>query len=83
MILDISGQYWFAPGWIPLDQGVDFYTVDIESGSHDVMSIIPEFEWPAYSGQVSGLALWGALTDGAVTQLRGAVDCVVFGYRAL
>jgi len=83
VMLDIAGSYWFAPDWIPFDQGIDSYPIDIESGQSIVASIIPEFSWPDNVGDADNIGFWGALTDDAVTQLRGTADFMVFGYNTL
>ena len=81
VILDVYGSYWFAPSWIAGTEGFDCYFVDLQTGSHDVLQVIPEFEWPEVTDSASGLILYGAVTDPEITGILGDLDMVVFGYR--
>lgn len=80
VILDVYGSYWFAPSWISGMSGFDCYFIDLATGSHDVLPVIPEFIWPSGTGQASGLMFYGAVTDPALTQILGNLDVVMFGY---
>ncbi len=81
VILEVSGSYWFAPSWTGGTEGIDYYAVDLVTGSHNMLPIIPEFAWPEGARSADGLIFYGAVTDPAVTQILGNLDVVMFGYR--
>ncbi len=81
VILEVYGCYWFAPSWTGGTEGIDRYAVDLATGSHTVLPIIPDFAWPEGTGSANGLIFYGAVTDQAVAQILGDLDVVMFGYR--
>ncbi len=81
VILDVYGSYWFAPSWAYMDDGFDWYSMDLAPGARNIVSVIPDTVWPEGVGSADNLAFWGGLTDGAFLNLRGDFDRVIFGYR--
>ncbi len=74
MILDIYGDYFFAPGF----SSFDYYLLTYPSGalSYDVFS---ELQWPEGAG--SGQGTWyAAVTDPLITQIVGEMDICQFSW---
>jgi hypothetical protein len=72
VLLDVFGEYWFAPEWTHYpEQDISFYTIPQLSSGVTAMTIIPEFLWPSGAGSASGLNFHGALTNASVTQIVG------------
>ena len=80
VILDVYGSYYLAPSFRPLDQGVDFYEFDYPPGE-TVVTVIPEFLWPAGVGSAAGLIFYSALTDPGVTALVGSLGQWEFAFQ--
>jgi len=78
VILDVAGQYWFAPGW---GQEVSYINRTYPHGT-SVLEIIPEFPWPSATGSASGIIFWGAMTDSAMTSLFGEMSRIEFGFSS-
>ncbi len=82
VILEVYGHFWFAPSWIDMDNGIDFYSMDVpgQNFSH-VINVIPPFAWPHVDHDADNLFLYGAITDTDITTILGNLDMVDFGYR--
>lgn len=75
VILEIVGQYFFAPGF----SGLDAYRIDLPP-DETVIDVIPVFTWPD-SGCGAGTAAWyAAVTDPDITMILGAMDMFGFGW---
>lgn len=77
VVLDVFGEYWFAPGW---SQSLDFYLVDLAAGELLAHSVIPEFHWPEDVGSADGIVFWGALCNQEITEVIGVYDRITFGW---
>jgi hypothetical protein len=75
VVLDVYGNYWFAPSWSALEDGLDWYITDFPPGG-STLQVLPVFTWPTGVGSGSGVIFWGALTDPEMTVLIGAFDRV-------
>ena len=80
VILDVFGSFYCAPGYLPIEQAPDWFTLDIYPGLSR-MDVLPEFFWPDIGGAMSGLCFYGAMTDPAMTQLAGRMDIFYFGFH--
>ncbi len=81
VILDVYGDYWFAPAWTNIQNGVDYYRdLEFEPGLTGV-GIIEPFNWPEGVGQAGGIIFWGALTTPDMDALFGSVDSLTFGWN--
>ena len=76
VILDVYGEYWFAPAW---SGSVDAYALTGLLGVR--MMRVLQFDWPAVSGGADGLRFWGGLVMEGSIELFGYFDMVEFGYR--
>lgn len=79
VILDVAGDYWLAPGWGHVSEGLDFIDQDYPEGETRV-SVIPSFPWPGGVGSGSSIIFWGALTDPAITNVVGVLGQWTFGW---
>ncbi|MBN1355808.1 hypothetical protein JXA40_06000 [bacterium] len=75
VILDVSGQYFFAPGF----SGLDFYRIDLAPGITEI-EVLPEFPWPAGAGSTDGITWLAAMTNPQITRLFGEMDTWEFGW---
>ncbi len=80
VILDIFGQYWFAPSWKHYLEGVDYYERTFPSGLSKVI-VLDEFPWPSGAGEASGIKFHGALTDPGMSDLFGSMSTLTFGWN--
>ena len=80
IILDVLGDYWFAPSWVNVNSGLDSYNYSIPSGGW-TFQVLPIFLWPEIQGSFDGVTIWGALTDPGITTIVGEIDQVQFGWR--
>ncbi|MBN1878835.1 hypothetical protein JW823_01895 [bacterium] len=76
VILDVFGQYFFAPSF---DSTFDFYSQIFPVGS-STTDVLPEFTWPQGAGTAAGVIWYAALTDQSVTSLVGQMDSWTFGW---
>ena len=76
VVLDVYGQYFFAPSFTSFDQ----YTIDVTPGQQTI-NVLPMFNWPADAGAASGLWFYAAMTDQAITELFGTLDSFSFGWE--
>jgi serine protease len=80
VILDVYGTYWFAPGWVIMDQGIDYYSMTIPAGLHE-FNAIESFTWPSGTGSADGLFFHAAMTDPGISELYGNMSTWEFAYR--
>ncbi len=78
IILDVFGDYWFAPSWNP---GEDSYLCPGLIGVK--MLNVFHFEWPQIESSADGLRFWGAMIEKEESEIFGYYDCVEFGYQQL
>lgn len=77
VLLDVYGEYWFAPAW---SQGITYYVLTLPVGP-TLITVIPQFLWPAGVGSASGIYFHAALTDQAITTLIGVMSSYQFGWQ--
>ena len=76
VILDVYGQYFFAPSFGEFD-----YYEEVFPEGETIITVLPEFNWPPDTGSASGIIWYGAMTDPAVTELFGTLGTFEFGWR--
>jgi serine protease AprX len=77
VILDVYGQYFFAPSF----NDFDHYQVDLQVGAKDVI-VLDEFSWPDGAGSASGILWYAAMTDPDITALLGEMDMFTFAWSS-
>lgn len=75
VILDIFGNYFFAPGF----EGFDFVDASFPVGQTEVI-VLPEFLWPSGLGSIDGIRWFGMLTNLEMTDLASEVGIFEFGW---
>ncbi len=80
VLLQVFDQYWFAPTWTHIDDGIDYYEEDVESGMTR-KAIIPEFDWPVIQGSFTGLNFIGAMLNPEMNAILGNPGYWSFGYH--
>lgn len=80
VLLDVYGDYWFAPEWIYFRDGMDYYSLPFPQGLSEV-TVLEPFAWPDIHGEAQGIRFCGALTNPEMTELFGAMDFVEFGWE--
>ncbi len=79
VILDILGEYYFGPEFTEtFDNYLDEYPVFPPGVT--VVTVIPEFTWPAGVEAFQGAVWYAALTDPGITGVFGAWDMFAFGW---
>ncbi len=79
IVLDVYDEYWFAPTWTYYEDGIDYYSLEIQPGLEKLI-VIDEFLWPPDTGQANGIKFYGAFTDPNVTQLIGNLGNWTFSW---
>ncbi|MBN1356582.1 hypothetical protein JXA40_10015 [bacterium] len=78
VILDVFGQYYFAPSFSDFDNFLSCHpTFPI---GYTAVSVLPEFAWPAGAGTVAGVRWYAGLTNPGMTALCGTMDIWEFGW---
>jgi hypothetical protein len=79
IILDLHGNYYFAPGF---SQALDYYLDEIPSIAEGTtrLPVIEEFIWPAKCGYESGVQWISAVTDPNLTNIIGDLSTRSFGW---
>lgn len=77
VLLDVFGQYFFAPGF---QESLSFYSNDYLPGLSTVV-VLPAFNWPSGAGTADGIIWYAALTDPTISSLVGTMDSMAFGWR--
>lgn len=75
VILDVYGQYFFAPGF----NEFDYYSQSFQTGKNTVV-VIPEFIWPSNTGSADNIVWYGALTSPQITYIYGKLGTFTFGW---
>ena len=77
IVLDISGDYWFWPGWkhYPPDTDHQLWIVPTGTTTDNPM----QFTWPDITSSGSGIVFHGATLDPGSNNLRSYDSCL-FGY---
>jgi len=73
LLLDVYGQYWFAPGWT---QEVDVIYTGAHAGTTD-FEIPLSFTWPDVSGSATDIRFWGGIVASGTSNLLD-YDMVTF-----
>ncbi|GEM_PF-3412777 len=76
VVLEISGEYYFAPSF----GDFDVLVLTFLSGETTV-EILPEFIWPAGAGTFYGARFYAAMLDPGMTSVLGNVDTVTFAWE--
>ncbi|HPQ40851.1 MAG TPA: hypothetical protein PLV45_10800 [bacterium] len=76
VLLDVYGQYFFAPTF---EQDLAFYDQTYPPGRSTVV-VLPEFIWPSGAGSADNIIWYAALTDPSITSLVGTMDTMAFGW---
>jgi len=79
VILDVFGNYYSAPGWENLNDGISWYTIDLPTGE-TTTSVLPSFTWPSGVGSAAGLKFYGAMTNAVMNELLGVMSTWEFGW---
>jgi hypothetical protein len=77
VLLDVYGQYFFAPSFTDYDQ----YIIDVTPGSRTI-EILPTFVWPSGAGSASDIWFYAGMTDPDITELFGTFDGFRFGWSS-
>jgi hypothetical protein len=78
-ILDVYGEYFFAPDF----SSFAHYTIaDLQSAEVHTFEVLPEFVWPENAGTASGIAWYAAMTNSQMTELFGSLGYLEFGWSA-
>lgn len=80
LILDVYGDYFFAPSWINISEGIDYFLIDWIYNEAYTITIIREFQWPEGVGSMDNLIFWAAITDENMSQLLAGPESVTFGF---
>ncbi len=80
ILLDIFGEYWCAPSWININEGIDAYWFgSLPQGPYTFMVIEP-FQWPDIPDALDGLCFRGAMLNENYTDIMGRMDNWEFGF---
>ncbi len=75
VILDIMGNYYFAPGFSSFDR----YTITLAPGTMDQIVLEP-FNWPTGAGSFSSAIWYAAMTNTDMSELFGELGTWSFGW---
>ncbi len=77
VLLEVYGEFWFAPGWT---QDAQYYPPPFDSGL-TTFNAISTFQWPD-TGQDSlqGIKFYGALLNESMNDIYGGWDYLEFGF---
>ncbi len=78
VILDVFGQYYFAPSFSDFDHYLDQYG-SFPAGETEIV-VFSGFIWPSGVGRSSGIVFHAALTDPGMTRVVGKMDSWIFGW---
>ncbi|HPQ39476.1 MAG TPA: hypothetical protein PLV45_03810 [bacterium] len=76
VILDVYGEFFFAPAFSDFDH----YVLDVTPGEHHV-EVLPPFTWPAGAGSASGIRFYAGMTDPGIQELIGRFDSFDFEWH--
>ncbi|MBN2053596.1 hypothetical protein JW905_01660 [bacterium] len=80
VVLDVYGEYWMAPSWRSCEEGLDYYTIQIEVGETS-RQIIEPFNWPAGTGTADGIRFYGAIVAFEEAVVTGDIGVWEFGWE--
>ena len=49
VLMEVFGEYWSYPTWISLNDGLDYETVSVATGTNPLMELLPMFQMPGVS----------------------------------
>jgi len=75
VILDVYGTLFFAPGF----SDFDYFMLDASPGESEI-EVLPEFIWPAGTGQAASIRWLAALTNPDMTALTGSIGEFTFSW---
>ena len=78
IILDVGGALFFAPSFNDFDTYLDQYP-EFLPGKTEV-KVLDAFPWPKNTGTFEGAGWYAALTDPAMTKLKGDYSYIQFGW---
>jgi len=76
VILDVLGQYFFAPTFSEFDK----YDVILPANDMTKVEVLPMFSWPEGAGSASGIVFYAGMTNTQMNQLFGDLDSKTFGW---
>ena len=76
-----TDDYWFYPDWVRYPPGLDCMIMDINGFSNHDLNIIPEFDWPADTGEFFNASFIAAVvsTNGS---LISNIPILPFGWTS-
>lgn len=80
ILLDVYGNFWSWPDWIPIAQGLGNKSYDLEALESAEETVL-EFNWPSGTGSASGLYFYGASFTRGTFDLFGTVQAILWEYR--
>ncbi len=78
VILDVLGEYFFAPSFSDYDNYLTLYP-EFQPGETTI-TVIPEFPWPENAGTLDHVLWYAALTNPEITALFGSMDTWEFSW---
>jgi len=78
VVLDVYGNYYFAPSFSDYDNYLERYPRFEEYDTE--IPVIDPFYWPADTGSAENIRFIGALTDPEITHIFGTMDTWTFGW---
>jgi len=78
VILDVFGDYYFAPTFSDLDNYLELYPQFLPGET--IVEVLPEFSWPANAGSATGLVWYAALVSPDMLHIVGEMDSWEFGF---
>ncbi|MBN1879853.1 trypsin-like peptidase domain-containing protein [bacterium] len=75
VILDVYGQFYFAPAF----NEFSYYPMSFPTGE-TIVTVIPAFEWPSGAGSANDINWYAGVTDMTFTRLIGNVAVFTFGW---
>jgi len=75
VVIEIYSEFVFWPSW----SGFDYQVIQLPNGETSVQ-VFPEFTWPDGVGSASGVIVYGALLNAALTSVCGNLSMWEFGW---
>lgn len=75
IILDVYGQYWFAPSWTQTAESVTQTAFPSSTRTNTIL----DFTWPQIDGSAGGIRIWGGIVMFETSDLLD-YDLVEFGW---
>ncbi len=79
VVLDVYGNYYFAPSFSSFDSYLDDYP-SFPEGLAEIQ-VLPQFEWPAGAGSADSIIWYAAFTDPSMSELFGTMSSWTFGWE--